>query len=79
MVDLRSLKISGEIERSNLYKNLSKIFSLSVVQSLATRNLNGLSLTVIYRKVTSSNSSLLEAYAGFFRLLMKVIFDPYVR
>ena len=74
MVDLRSLKISGEIERSNLYKNLSKIFSLSVVQSLATRNLNGLSLTVIYRKVTSSNSSRL----GFFRLLMKVIFDPYV-
>ena len=31
-----------------------------------------------YRKVTSSNTSCLEAYAGFFRLLMKGIFDPYV-
>ena len=29
-----------------------------------------------YRKVTSSNTSHLEAYAGFFRLLMKGIFDP---
>ena len=31
-----------------------------------------------YRKVASSNSSRLEAQAGFFRLLMKGIFDPYV-
>ena len=31
-----------------------------------------------YRKVVSSNTSHLEAYAGFFRLLMKEIFDPYV-
>ena len=29
-----------------------------------------------YRKVTSSNMSLLEANAGFFRLLMKRIFYP---
>ena len=29
-------------------------------------------------KVTSSNTSRLEAHAGFFRLLMKGIFDPYV-
>ena len=28
-----------------------------------------------YRKVASSNTSHLEAYAGFFRLLMKEIFD----
>ena len=28
--------------------------------------------------VTSSNTSRLEANAGFFRLLMKGIFDPYV-
>ena len=33
---------------------------------------------IIYRKVTSSNTSRLEAHAGFFRLLMKGIFDPYV-
>ena len=31
-----------------------------------------------YRKVASSNMSCLEAHAGFFKLLMKVIFDPYV-
>ena len=31
-----------------------------------------------YRNVASSNTSLLEAHAGFFRLLMKGIFDPYV-
>ena len=30
-----------------------------------------------YRKVASSNTSCLEAHAGFFRLLMKGIFDPY--
>jgi DNA-binding CsgD family transcriptional regulator len=32
----------------------------------------------IYRKVERSNRSHLEAHAGFFRLLMKGIFDPYV-
>ena len=31
-----------------------------------------------YRKVASSNTSRLEAHAGFFRLLMKGIFNPYV-
>ena len=31
-----------------------------------------------YRNVASSNTSRLEAHAGFFRLLMKVIFYPYV-
>ena len=31
-----------------------------------------------YRKVASSNTSHLEGHAGFFRLLMKGIFDPYV-
>ena len=31
-----------------------------------------------YRKVANSNMSRLEAHAGFFRLLMKGIFDPYV-
>ena len=33
---------------------------------------------MIYLKVTSSNTSCLEAHAGFFRFLMKGIFDPYV-
>ena len=31
---------------------------------------------VNYHKVASSNKSRLEAHAGFFRLLMKGIFDP---
>ena len=31
-----------------------------------------------YRKVTSSNTSLLDTHAGFFRLLTKGIFDPYI-
>ena len=31
-----------------------------------------------YRKVESSNTSCLEAHAGFFRLLMKGIFNLYV-
>ena len=31
-----------------------------------------------YRKVVSSNLSCLEGHAGFFRLLMKWTFDPYV-
>ena len=31
-----------------------------------------------YRKVVSSNTSRLEAHAGFFRLLSKGIFDSYV-
>ena len=31
-----------------------------------------------YRKVVSSNMSRVEAHAGFFRLLMKGIFDPYI-
>ena len=30
-----------------------------------------------YCKVSSSNTSRLEAHTGFFRLLMKGIFDPY--
>ena len=31
-----------------------------------------------YRKVASSNTSRLEAHAGYLRLLMKGIFDRYV-
>ena len=35
-------------------------------------------LANMYRKVTSSNTSRLGAHAGFFRFLMKGIFNPYV-
>ena len=34
---------------------------------------------LVYCKVASSNTSGLEAHAGFFRLLLRGIFDPYVR
>ena len=37
-----------------------------------------LSQAIRYHKVASSNTSHLAAHAGFFRLLMKEIFDPYV-
>ena len=32
----------------------------------------------MYRKIASSNTSCLEAHVGFFKLLMKGIFGPYV-
>ena len=36
-------------------------------------------IIINYRKVTNSNTSRLEAHAGFFRLVMTdLIFDPYV-
>ena len=41
-------------------------------QSLWTKNF------IKYHKVASSNTSRLEAHTGFFRLLIKGIFDPYV-
>ena len=33
----------------------------------------------VYSKVASSNTSCLEAHTGFFKLLMKGIFDLYVQ
>ena len=43
------------------------------------KNLSGPGFSnMYYRKVTSSNTSRIEAHAGFFRLLMKGIFDPYL-
>ena len=46
---------------------------------MTARNTLGVQgIILIYRKITSSNTSHLEAHSGFFRLLMKGIFDPYV-
>ena len=42
-------------------------------------NLCSIIMKLSYRKVASSNISHLEAHAGFFRLLMKEIFNPYVK
>ena len=53
------------------------IFSL-IMQRGPSISSCGLPIKVVYRKVASSNTSRLEAHAGFFRLLMKGIFDPYV-
>ena len=41
-------------------------------------DLGKLSLNLTYHKVESSNTSCLEAHAGFFWLLMKGIFNPHV-
>ena len=51
-------------------QKLSIILQNKMLQKLRFQNL--------YRKFASSNTYHLEAYAGFFRLLMKGIFDPYV-
>ena len=37
-----------------------------------------ISFDLVHRKIASSNTSRLEAHAGFFRLLIKRIFDPYI-
>ena len=53
----------------------------SIVLVLPTKvliNILWVSPMVIYRKIASSNTSRLEAHVGFFRLLMKGIFGPYV-
>ena len=47
------------------------------------RHINGVRidarlLYATYRKIASFNTSRLEAHVGFFRLLMKGIFGPYV-
>ena len=51
-------------------------FKYQVLQ--LTRSLGYLRIPFSYRKIASSDTSCLEAHAGFFRLLMKGIFDPYV-
>jgi hypothetical protein len=74
----------GSRERSSSLEGVDRVpkSSGSKVNGKFTKvfNLEGkqLNLTLIeYCKVASSNKSRLEAYAGFFRLLMKGIFDPY--
>ena len=70
-----------KLERNRLYQRLKsfrlfegKIYVVYIHVFLFASVLNH----VIYRKVASSNMSRLEAPAGFFRLLLKGIFDPYV-
>ena len=46
------------------------------IRHFSCQNPRGFGCT--YRKVASSNMSRLEAHEGFFRYLMKGIFDPYV-
>ena len=65
MVDFRSSN------KRELFSSL--VYGVSIHQYLE-RSFNSNS----YRNVASSNTSCLEAHAGFFRLLMKGIFDPYV-
>ena len=50
-----------------------KLFAFSAKMALSHEIIS------TYRKIASSNTSCLEAHAGFFRLLMKGIFGPYVQ
>ena len=61
-------------------RNVHKIqlYLYSSVKPGTTLHTNKLSHMITYRKVVNSNTSRLEAHAGFFRLLRKGIFDPYV-
>ena len=54
-----------------------KVFT-DILTKRLTLSFNELHTLFGYHKVTSSNTSRLEAHAGFFRLLMKGIFDPCV-
>ena len=53
---------------------------LTTSYSISWKNLTKKKLinSYIYCRVASSNTIRLEAHAGFFRLLMKGIYDPYV-
>ena len=52
-------------------------FLKDLKKKLGHENIKKLTSKVAYHKVASSNTSRLEAHAGFFRLLMKGIFNPY--
>ena len=54
------------------------VYSLSLQTTMGQTSSCSRIQTLAYRKVASSNTSRLEAQAGFFRLLMKGIFNPYV-
>ena len=62
------------------FRRYDLFLSPSIPQSQFNSRLSSslCSIQPIYRKVASSNTSHLEAHAGFFRLLMKGIFNPYV-
>ena len=62
--------ILDSLNERELITNVEYVF-----KPIAVRNLF---LFSKYRKVTRSNTFRLEAHAGFFRLLMKGIFDLYV-
>jgi hypothetical protein len=66
--------ICSDITCRGATTNLSQarpIFYCTVVVSYKT-------VSYIHGKIVSSNTSHLEAHAGFFRLFMKGILDPYV-
>ena len=58
-----------------LIKNIKQLDLISNLEFLTTFQWTS---NEKYRKVVSFNTSHLEAHAGFFILLMKGIFDPYV-
>ena len=76
---------SAELQKSTIEFSHDldlSFFSSSLYITLATNPNFFESCTIavkkIYRKIASSNTSPLEAQVGFFRLLMKGMFSPYV-
>ena len=74
---LKMMELTGYKSKTELHNLLSGLYYLD---RLAKRLLNLFSTlqVFIYRKIASSDTSRLEAHAGFFRLLVKEISDSYV-
>ena len=54
------------------------VLSTKAIEIVSREGVTRLLFKHRYRKIASSNTSCLEAHVGFFRLLMKGIFGPYV-
>ena len=69
---------SPQKRRNGISRNPSDASLISKESISSLRSQRFELVFTIYRKVASSNPSRLKAHAGFLRLLMKGIFDPYV-
>ena len=82
VIHMQLHKCFGSVDSKVSTNNLSRketdfyqIFRTNVLLILFLQYIKSKSVST-YRKVSSSNTSCLEAHAGFFRLLMNDIFDP---
>ena len=70
--------ISLEIEMSENWSHQKKFRYSENSENCHSVYSQNTTISLDYRKIPSSNTSRLEAHVGFFRLLMKGIFGPYV-